>query len=278
MIKLLTKDVEIANGYTEARRKTFDYNFPLHWHDFFEIEFFISGSGNYIINNSLYPIKPGMIFFTNPSSFHEMTEIKNVTLYTINFTLDACNSTILSDFCLNKPYCAFQNDSKSMVFLEAVMDELIKNLNNKEIASIMLDCILAKISTNTAENFDQPHNDKSSAIKKAQLFILNNFRGDVSLESTAKNVGLTSSYLSHLFTKEINMSFKEYVNNVRFEYVEKLLKYTNMNTIQICSESGFNDYPNFSRRFKKRFGTSPQKYRRDFIKEKKEKTEKTENK
>lgn len=273
MIKLLTKDVEIANGYTEARRKTFDYDFPMHWHDFFEIEFFISGSGNYIINNSSYPIKPGMIFFTNPSSFHEMTEIKNVTLYTINFTLDACNSTMLSDFCLNKSYYAFQNDAKSIVFLEAVMDELIKNVNNKEIASIMLDCILAKISTTTAENFNHPQNGKSSAIKQAQLYILNNFRGDVSLESTAKNVGLTSSYLSHLFTKEINMNFKEYVNNVRFEYVEKLLKYTDMNTIQICADSGFNDYPNFSRRFKKRFGTSPQKYRHDFIKYKKEKTE-----
>ena len=65
MIKLLYKDVEIANGYVEARRKTFDYDFPMHWHDFFEIEFFISGGGNYIINNSSYPIKPGMVFFTN---------------------------------------------------------------------------------------------------------------------------------------------------------------------------------------------------------------------
>ena len=64
------------------------------------------------------------------------------------------------------------------------------------------------------------------------------------------------------------MNFKEYVSNVRFEYVEKLLKYTNMTTVQISADSGFNDYPNFSRSFKKRFGTSPQKYRQDFINEK----------
>lgn len=266
MIKLLYKDVEIANGYVEARRKTFDYDFPMHWHDFFEIEFFISGGGNYIINNSSYPIKPGMVFFTNPSSFHEMTDVKNVTLYTINFTLDACNSSILSDFCLNKPYCAFQADTKSIVFFESVMDELIKNLNNKDIASTMHDCIIAKISLDNGDDFNQ--NGTSSTVKEVQLYILNNFRGDISLESAAKSVGLTSSYLSHLFTKELNMNFKEYVSNVRFEYVEKLLKYTNMTTVQISADSGFNDYPNFSRSFKKRFGTSPQKYRQDFINEK----------
>lgn len=266
MIKLLSKDVEITNGYIEARRKTFDYDYPMHWHDFFEIEFFISGGGNYIINNSTYSIEPGMVFFTNPSSFHKMTEVKNVTLYTINFTLDACNSSILSDFCLTKPYCAFQADEKSIVFFEALMDELIKNLNNRDIASTMLDCILAKISLSNGANFKQ--SKTSATVKEIQLYILNNFRGGINLESTAKSVGLTSSYLSHLFTKELNMNFKEYVNNIRFEYVKKLLKYTDMTTVQICADSGFNDYPNFSRHFKKRFGTSPQKYRQNFLNEK----------
>lgn len=55
---------------------------------------------------------------------------------------------------------------------------------------------------------------------------------------------------------------KKYLNNMRFEYAEKLIINSDMSIMQICKECGFNDYPNFVRRFKQHTGFYPLEYKK----------------
>ena len=45
-------------------------------------------------------------------------------------------------------------------------------------------------------------------------------------------------------------------------YAKKLLEHSSLTVSQVCRESGFDDYPNFVRRFSARFGSSPSKMRK----------------
>lgn len=45
-----------------ASKKRINGDYSIHWHDFYEIEFILDGSGTYIIDGIDYPIKKGMLF------------------------------------------------------------------------------------------------------------------------------------------------------------------------------------------------------------------------
>ena len=94
-----------------------------------------------------------------------------------------------------------------------------------------------------------------------QFYIINHFREKVTLEDVAKYVGLTPTYASAVFKKEMDTNFKKYLNDLRFSYAKKLLTCSDMSVTQICGECGFEDYPNFIRRFRERFGMSPSQVR-----------------
>ena len=87
---------------------------------------------------------------------------------------------------------------------------------------------------------------------------------ELKLEDVASEVALAPTYFSRLFKAEKGINFKVYLNNMRFEYAKKLLEHTDMTVLQICTECGFNDYPNFIRRFKQHTGYYPVQYRELF--------------
>ena len=98
---------------------------------------------------------------------------------------------------------------------------------------------------------------QSGVARKMQFYIINHFREKVTLEDVARYAGLTPAYASAVFKKEMATNFKRYLNNLRFSYAKNLLTCSDMSVTQICGECGFEDYPNFIRRFKKHFGMTP---------------------
>lgn len=62
MIKRYTMQQNITNNDISILKKHISGSFDSHWHEFYEIEYIISGSGKYIIDDNSYQIQPGMIF------------------------------------------------------------------------------------------------------------------------------------------------------------------------------------------------------------------------
>jgi AraC family transcriptional regulator, arabinose operon regulatory protein len=87
---------------------------------------------------------------------------------------------------------------------------------------------------------------------------------DLSLTDTAANVNLSVSRFRHLFKSEIGMSTVQYVKTLRLKKAKELIESTPLCIKQIMAEVGIKDKSNFCRDFKKTYGLSPVKYRRDF--------------
>ncbi len=257
-MKLLEKHEIIENGVIGASKKRIYEDFAPHRHDFFEIEYIVCGSGTYMINGREYPIVPGRVFFMTPADFHAVYT-KDTQLVNVMFSGELVENKSLFSLVLGKTsaeLCPCGNDA---LLLGLLSDEIVKAVNeeNQGAAVDFLTCFLRKIT-----GLGEYKADESTLyIKKAVLYILEGFTRRITLEDTARHLGLSKNYLSEMFSREMGMGFKEYVDNLRFDYVTRLLTYSEIGVMEAYEKSGFSDYANFSRRFKQRYKTSPTKYR-----------------
>lgn len=173
------------------------------------------------------------------------------------FTENVCDISLLSALATHAPL-VLETDDALQKYLTTLITELIAHKQNIKYASTLMNAILAKLTicSSTKDSFEHP-----SVIRELEFYILNNFRNPLTLEDAAKHLNLSPSYVSYLFKKETGENFKTHLNEMRFEYAKKLLIFSDMTVMQICSACGFEDYPNFIRRFKNKFGVYPVKFR-----------------
>ena len=250
----------IQNGYLSAIKKTENTFIETHFHDFYELEYIISGSGTYTVDGKANTIESGDLFFLTPLNYH-FVDIKDAELYNVMFSGDICNHTFLQSLTRNAPGF-LKAECQTKMFFEVLLGELCENIDNREFSIALLDTIVAKLQKETEKNNCKK---EISAISAAEIYILNNFRNKLTLEDVANEVALAPTYFSRLFKAEKGINFKTYLNNMRFEYAKKLLLHSDLTVMQVCTECGFNDYPNFIRRFKQNTGLYPTEYRKETI-------------
>lgn len=103
-------------------------------------------------------------------------------------------------------------------------------------------------------------------IHKALELINQRFTESLSLEDVAQAVGLTPTYFSSSFGESVGMSFTRYVTQLRMNKAKMLLKDPHLKTYEIADAIGYQDYPHFSRAFKKQTGLSPAEFRKQLAK------------
>ena len=81
------------------------------------------------------------------------------------------------------------------------------------------------------------------------------------ISNISKDLGMERTTLYKLVNKEFGMSVQEYILFFRLEVAETLLHSTSRTISEICYMSGFKNYSNFSKSFKKKLGVSPKKFR-----------------
>ncbi|OKP97046.1 response regulator [Paenibacillus sp. P46E] len=104
-------------------------------------------------------------------------------------------------------------------------------------------------------------------IHKAAAYVTAHYAEDtLSLQSTASALFVNPSYLSHVFKKETNESFVEYMTNIRLGKAMELLRQgaatedaSVPKVATIAHQVGYRDPFYFSKCFKKKYGITPNK-------------------
>lgn len=99
-------------------------------------------------------------------------------------------------------------------------------------------------------------------IEEALKYIRDHFKERLTLESVASKVFVNPKYFSHVFKREMGVSFTEYVISLKIEYACKLLETTNYHAYRISIECGFSDPSYFNRVFCSQMNMTPQTYRK----------------
>ena len=98
---------------------------------------------------------------------------------------------------------------------------------------------------------DQKEDQSNSAVKKAMLYIQENYSRDISLDDVSSQVNISPYYFSKIFKEETGENFIEYLTRVRIDKAKELLVDANVSVKEAGIQSGYSDPNYFSRIFKK---------------------------
>lgn len=104
--------------------------------------------------------------------------------------------------------------------------------------------------------------ENSRIINNVYHIIETEYMTDLTLESVAQRLYFSASYLSHLFKKETNQNFIDYIKNYRLKKSCELLKNTNLRISQICTKIGYESTSYYCALFKSTYGMTPTQYRK----------------
>lgn len=103
--------------------------------------------------------------------------------------------------------------------------------------------------------------DESLLVIKAKQYIQARYADELSLKSVADHLGLSPNYFSRMFSKATNMTFIDYVIELRIEKAKELLKHSNLKVGEISELTGYDNPHYFSRIFKKVTGYTPSEFK-----------------
>ncbi len=104
--------------------------------------------------------------------------------------------------------------------------------------------------------------NENSIIRTAQQYIAQNVQGKLSVPEVAKNAGVSTSYLTALFQKHLQISPADYVRRIKLQESKQLIRSGTMNFTQIAALLNYSTVHHFSRQFKGNFGITPSEYAR----------------
>lgn len=92
-------------------------------------------------------------------------------------------------------------------------------------------------------------------------FINENYMRPLTLEDLSKALGVGKYHLSRVFSDKINVSFSDYINGIRVNWVRNMLSDPTKNITQIAYDCGFQSIRTFNRAFLKVYNISPRDFR-----------------
>ena len=169
---------------------------------------------------------------------------------------------------LNINYLLFQ-----LIHLASEQDD---NVNQEEVIQYIsensFENSLSRGSREHMKNFALQYADYLMSLRKnVSRGILSSIEKDIS-EHYAENISLrnlgekyymNSSYLGQVFRKKYNVSFKDYLTNIRINEAAKMLLMSDKKINQIAEEVGYMDCDYFIRKFIEIKGCTPSKYRKN---------------
>jgi len=261
-----------------ARFKT-EFNFPVHYHEEYELNFIENASGvRRVVGSSIEEIDNFELVLVGPNIPHAWFTYKckseSIFEITIQFHRDLFHEIFLKRNQLNFIRNLFERSLKGVSFSRRTIERVaprLKALAEKEGFESVLDLMAVlhdlslspdsrTLSDDVTYNTELIYND-SERVEKVVAFINENFSRTIRLAEAAELVEMAETAFSRFFKAKTGITFVDYLNDIRIGHASRLLIDTISPIAEIAQECGFTSLTNFNRIFKKRKGLVPKDFR-----------------
>ena len=84
----------------------------------------------------------------------------------------------------------------------------------------------------------------------------------MTLDDIAANVHINKYHISHIFNREIGISFTDFINAIRVRKSYELIKKGELSITEIAFQVGFSSLRSFNRQFLALSGCTPREYKK----------------
>ena len=247
-------------------------SYPLHRHDYFELEIIAEGEIIHELNGAREVLSAGAVVSLSPADLHRFTVLAPVRI--LSFCIYYKDAPRVVQKIVSNAKFPFRaslgEDELEQVFL--AFDELSRALADtgdyrREMIGARATLLLVLLLRSAKEHSAVRSSGGFLHISRAMEYIAENCTLPITLEEVAATIHLTPSYFSKLFAEINGSGFVKYLTEQRVEHAKLLLTTTNDTVTDIAFASGFGSFSSFSRAFRAVVGVTPNEYRK-YAKEK----------
>lgn len=270
-----------SDCFTIFSRTKREFDFPLHYHDEYELNFIQNAAGaKRVVGDHMEEIGNLELVLVGPNLQHAWLtnncKGKLIKEITIQFHRDLFDEKFLQRNQMSFIRALLQRSSRGVLFprttIKSIMPRLIQ-LPQKHGFDSVLELMSVLYDLSTSRNLrtlsDVSFNVETSCynsrrVEKIMTFLNNNFSENVTLADAAKIAGMAEVSLSRFFKFRTGKTFIDTLNEVRLGHASRMLIDTTNSINEIAYKCGFNNMSNFNRIFKKKKDSTPKEFRQTY--------------
>lgn len=254
----------------------------MHVHSFFEIECVYSGTAIFNPGDNQAILKTGDIVLVPPMTKHIVQPLEDATVVDIELRLSTFENVFQEVLNCDTPISSYFKKSlyggseRKCIILKNVLDNTLRYIVDALWSEYNKDSFLAKrtcvnlmksfiyhladtiIDDSIVDEMDF-QNDEMYLIRKYMLEHIDT----VTLKELAEKFYRSESSISRFIMKKSGMGFSKILANMRLKKAEELLASGNEDVAEISAELGYCGESHFIACFKKKYGMTPLKYRKN---------------
>lgn len=241
-----------------------DWHSVPHTHNHMELFYIISGKGQFLIGDELYPVNTNHLVIINPNVTHTEVSLNAQPLEYIVLGVSGIELSVGDSS--NGQFCIldhFESLDISSCLRNILREMELKQPGYEDICQAYMEILIIRLmrSTGLAAPTEAASTGGSRQCAAIRRYIDLHFKESLTLDSLAKEAHINKYYLSHAFKQEYGISPINYMNHRRIEESKYLLAETDLSLSQISQLLGFSSLSYFSQVFRKTQETSPLEYR-----------------
>ena len=247
----------------------------LHTHDFFELEFLLSGERSYFTKSEMYKLQAPALLVLPPQSTHKF-ESNGCEVYTLQISPESLSEdqlTFLKSLA-KKGVVHFPAQKTSP--LRTMYENLLKiyksfpfNTHKKMAFNIYLGRLFYMFYSYANVSQQETHYSlmedvsptTAPVILKVLDYLHNHYKEDFSLDDLCKLFHVSKSYLSSSFARATNTTIFQYKLSLQLQEAKRLCRETRYSYDKIAEMTGFSSGNYFRLIFKKHEGQTPNQHR-----------------
>jgi len=229
-----------------------------HWHEGIELLFCLEGSAEVIADTEKLTLRPGELTIINSGALHYIPHRPgDHCLYyclIVDPALLAFSPLPLGQNRLRSPV---DDPAVREIYLQIVGELEQRAPYYKEAVKGSLALLFSLLFRRWAEDRAPAAGHSPEMVKKAILFLQNNFTEDISVDDVCGHVGFSKYYFCRCFRRVTGRSIMEYVQDLRCSHAQKLLEEGACTVSECAALCGFADVSYFTKVFKRQTGQLP---------------------
>lgn len=277
---ILNAPVEVFHFDTEITKP-----FPVETHRHYYAEFILvtQGKATVAVNDKSYTVNKGELVIIPPQAMHSIFRYGDEHLVfrglKVNLAWVGISGTYiprLDRYFLNLGKLTdvtykFHEDMLYGFDLEKFYEHILKEMTtrnygydsiiNASIQEFIINILRAYMQMGITEQIKPVDNRTHYAIEEILSYIDSNSEYDLRVSDIAEKCNMSYSYFAKSFKEIYGQSCKEYIETIRLNKAEKLLKFTDMDIAQISQETGFSDSSHLIKCFRNKYNITPKQFR-----------------
>ena len=258
-----------------------NFDFPLHYHDEYELNLILNGRGaRRIVGDHVARIDDVELVLVGTNLYHgwfdDACESREITEVTIQFHRNLFAADFLRKNQLNLIRNMFDKSQQGILFDRDTVLELKDRLLGLKAKTgfdsvLELMAILHRLSQAediqllSSVGFDDHHaRSNSRRIVKVFEYLNEHYADPITLADMAAYAHMHEASFSRFVKRSTGKTFIDSLNEIRLGHATRLLIDTNQTIAEIAYSCGFNNISNFNRIFKRKKNCTPRAFRENF--------------